>query len=186
MCEDHKLRVRASSGFALGYECIGANGGTSHQTPVLDRLAQTGIRFEHCYAHPLCTPSRVALMTGMYNVRNYTTFRDMDRGQTTFAHLLKPNGYATCVAGKRQLGEETDSPEHFGFDEACLWHHTRRAYRHTNPGMDFNGKPRDFTNDEYGPDIACDFMERNREKPFFAYYPMILTHCPFEPTPDSA
>ena len=48
----------------LGYECIGANGGTSYQTPVLDSLAKTGMRFEHCYSQPLCTPSRVQIMTG--------------------------------------------------------------------------------------------------------------------------
>lgn len=73
----------------LGYECIGANGGTSYQTPVLDGLAKTGMRFEHCYSQPLCTPSRVQIMTGIYNVRNYTKFGELDRKQTTFAHLLK-------------------------------------------------------------------------------------------------
>ena len=63
----------------LGYECIGANGGTSYQTPVLDKLAATGVRFEHCYSQPLCTPSRVQIMTGIYNVRNYTAFGVLDR-----------------------------------------------------------------------------------------------------------
>ena len=48
----------------LGYETIGANGGTSYQTPAIDRMAANGLRFENAYAHPLCTPSRVALMTG--------------------------------------------------------------------------------------------------------------------------
>ena len=51
----------------LGYECIGADGGTSYRTPVLDKLAATGMRFTHCYAQPLCTPTRVQLMTGFYN-----------------------------------------------------------------------------------------------------------------------
>lgn len=173
----------------LGYECIGANGGTSYKTPVLDKMAETGLRFEHCYSQPLCTPSRVQIMTGIYNVRNYVNFGLLDRNQTTFAHLLKRKGYATCVAGKWQLGKEPQSPKHFGFDQACLWHHTRRVGRFPNPGMDINGKPTDYSNGEYGPDVAsdfiCDFMERNKEKPFFVYYPMILTHCPFEPTPDS-
>ena len=54
----------------LGYETITANGGESYQTPLLDRLAEEGTRFEHCYAQPLCTPSRVQIMTGRYNVRN--------------------------------------------------------------------------------------------------------------------
>jgi len=53
----------------LGYECIGANGGKSYQTPHLDGLARTGVRFEQCYAQPNCTPTRVQMMTGMSNVR---------------------------------------------------------------------------------------------------------------------
>ena len=43
----------------LGFETIGANGGTSYKTPFLDKMAQEGIRFTHCYSQPLCTPSRV-------------------------------------------------------------------------------------------------------------------------------
>ncbi len=181
----------------LGYECIGANGGTSYRTPVLDRLAETGVRFQHCYAQPLCTPSRVQIMTGIYNVRNYTRFGQLDRKQTTFAHLLKKAGYATCVAGKWQLGKQPDSPQHFGFDESCLWQHTRgrtdeakHDTRYPNPRLEINGKPVNYTNGEFGPDVVsdfiCAFIERHKDRPFFAYYPMILTHCPFVPTPDSA
>src|SRR5688572_23930686 len=73
----------------FGYECVGANGGTSYKTPNLDRLAATGVRFERCFAQPLCTPTRVQLMTGLYNVRNYTEFGALDRKATTFAHLFK-------------------------------------------------------------------------------------------------
>jgi len=174
----------------LGYECIGANGGTSYQTPVLDALAETGIRFENCHSQPVCTPSRVEIMTGMYNVRNYVRFGLMDRNQTTFAHLLKEKGYATCVVGKWQLGREPGSPRHFGFDESCLWNHTGPSNRYPNPGLAVNGKWVWYRNGEYGPDVvsdyACQFMERHRQEPFFVYYPMILTHWPFEPTPDSA
>jgi len=180
----------------LGYECIGANNGTSYKTPALDKLAKTGVTFGHCYSQPLCTPSRVQIMTGIYNVRNYVKFGILDRNQTTFAHLLKNAGYATCVAGKWQLGKEPDSPSHFGFDESCLWQHTRRSKdqqkhdtRYPNPGLEINGKPVDYTKGEYGPDVTsdyiCDFIARHKGKPFFAYYPMILTHCPFVPTPDS-
>lgn len=178
----------------FGYECVGANGGTSYQTPEIDKLAKTGIRFEHCYAQPLCTPSRVQLMTGIYNVRNYTAFGRLERKETTFAHLLKKQGYATCVAGKWQLGKNPDAPQHFGFDESFLWQHTRERNgkldsRYENPLIEINGKPMDYTNGEFGPDLVndyvCQFIERNKEKPFFAYYPMILTHCPFVPTPGS-
>lgn len=181
----------------MGYECVNANGGTSYQTPHLDKLAETGIRFEHCYSQPLCTPSRVKIMTGMSNARNYVKFGVLDRKQTTFAHLLKKAGYATCIAGKWQLGNEADSPQHFGFDESCLWQHTRKAKdqskrdtRYPNPCLEVNGKPVDYTSGEYGPDVVtdflCGFMERNKDQPFLAYYPMILPHYPFVPTPDSA
>ena len=181
----------------LGYECIGANGGTSYRTPALDAMAQAGIRFEHCYAQPLCTPSRVQIMTGIYNVRNYVRFGLLDREQTTFAHVLKEAGYATCIAGKWQLGRQPDAPRHFGFDESCLWQHTRgrtddqnHDTRFPNPHLDINGEPRRYDDGQYGPDVVtdflCDFMERKQNEPFLVYYPMILTHCPFVPTPDSA
>ena len=180
----------------MGYECVHANGGTSYQTPHLDKLAETGIRYEHCYSQPLCTPSRVKIMTGKSNARNYVSFGVLDRKQTTFAHLLKKAGYATCIVGKWQLGKEADSPQHFGFDESCLWQHTRpardqhgRDTRYPNPHVEVNGQPLDYSDDEYGPDVVtdflCDFMERNKDKPFLAYYPMILPHNPFVPTPDS-
>jgi arylsulfatase A len=84
----------------LGYECITANGGRSYQPPNLDRLAATGIRFEQCHVQPLCTPTRVQLMTGRYNVRNYLNFDTLPRQETTFRHLLKSAGYATGICGK--------------------------------------------------------------------------------------
>lgn len=173
----------------LGYECVGANGGTSYKTPVLDGLAATGVRFERCYAQPLCTPTRVQLMTGIYNVRNYIHFGNMDPQQTTFANLLGNAGYATCITGKWQLGKDANLPKRFGFDEACLWQHMRRPPRYANPGLEINGKAVDYSNGEYGPDLvnayALDFITRHRQQPFFLYYPMILTHGPFQPTPDS-
>ncbi len=173
----------------LGYETIGANGGTSYRTPALDKLTATGARFTHCYAQPLCTPTRVQLMTGQYNVRNYITFGNMDRQAVTFANLLKSAGYITCVAGKWQLGHDLDLPRKFGFDEYCLWQHTRRPPRYANPGLEINGVEKDYTNGEYGPDLvnayALDFITRQKDKPFFLYYPMMLTHGPYQPTPDS-
>ncbi|KAF5422964.1 MAG: arylsulfatase A [Candidatus Methanocomedens sp.] len=180
----------------LGYECLGVNGGTSYHTPVLDRLAEKGIRFEHCHSLPQCTPSRVQLMTGIYNINNYTKFGVLDRSQTTFIQLLKNAGYKTCIAGKWQLGKELDSPEHFGFNEYCLWQHTLRRTdeqkhdtRFSNPLLEINGTAVRYTNGEYGPDVVsdflCDFIEKNKDESFLAYYPMILTHCPFTPTPDS-
>lgn len=173
----------------FGYECVGANGGTSYRTPNLDRLAAGGTRFEHCYVQPLCTPTRVQLMTGQYNVRNYVQFGLLDKEQTTFAHLFRKAGYATCITGKWQLGQKFELPDHFGFDEYCLWQLTRRPERYRNPGLEINGKAVDYSNGEYGPDIindyACDFVARSKDKPFLLYYPLMLTHDPFVATPDS-
>ncbi|MCX6899464.1 MAG: sulfatase-like hydrolase/transferase [Verrucomicrobia bacterium] len=174
----------------LGYECVTANGGQSYQTPHLDKLAATGVRFEHCHVQPLCTPTRVQLMTGRYNVRNYVNFGTLPETETTFAQLVKKAGYVTGICGKWQLGRRLDLPRHFGFDEAFLWQHTRRPPRYANPGLELNGVEKDFTSGEYGPklvnDFALDFITRHKQKPFFLYYPMILTHDPFQPTPDSA
>jgi len=173
----------------FGYECATPNGGQSYNTPNLDGLAAGGMRFERCYVQPLCTPTRVQLMTGQYNVRNYIEFRTIDPDATTFAHLLKNAGYATGIAGKWQLGTDKYLPQRLGFDEAYLWQHTRRPPRYANPGLEFNGEERDFTNGEYGPDIindfAIDFVTRHKDEPFLLYYPMILTHAPYPPTPDS-
>jgi arylsulfatase A len=156
---------------------------------VLDKLAATGARFTHCYAQPLCTPTRVQLMTGLSNARNYINFGNMDPKAVTFANLLKAAGYATCMAGKWQLGRDLDLPKKFGFDEYCLWQHTRRPPRYANPGLEINGVERDYTNGEYGPDVvndyALDFVTRRKEVPFFLYYPMMLTHAPYQPTPQS-
>src|SRR5438445_9261439 len=76
----------------LGYECLGCNGSTTYKTPHLDKLAATGMRFDHCYVQPLCTPTRAQLMTGLYNIRNYSRFGLLDPDATTFANLLKKGG----------------------------------------------------------------------------------------------
>jgi len=173
----------------LGYETIGANGGSSYRTPQLDKLAATGMRFTHCFVQPLCTPTRVQLMTGRYNVRNYINFGNLDPQAVTFANLLKQAGYATCIAGKWQLGQDLELPKKLGFDEYCLWQHTRRPPRYANPGLEINGIEKNYTDGEYGPDLvndyALDFITRKKDGPFFLYYPMMLTHAPYQPTPDS-
>ena len=59
-----------------------------------------------------------------------------------------------------------------------------------NPQIDINGQTATLPEGSFGPDVCadfiCDFMEANKDKPFFVYYPMILTHCPFAPVRDSA
>ncbi len=182
----------------LGYETIGVNGGSSYDTPEIDKMAAEGMRFEHCYAQPLCTPSRVQLMTGIYNVRNYVRFGLLDTTQITFGHLFQKAGYSTGIIGKWQLGKDPTSPQKAGFDSHCLWQLTEgrvdstgRDTRFSAPVLDIDGELKTFGENDYGPEIVSDygldFIEKNHklEKPFFLYYPMILTHCPFSPTPIS-
>jgi len=188
----------------LGYEAIGANGGTSYATPVLDSMATTGARFENAHVQPLCTPTRVQLMTGKYNFRNYIGFGLIAPDEITFGHIFSEAGYKTCISGKWQLhsyNPPDEMPEmrskgqkieDAGFDEFCVWHphHTEdKGSRYKDPIIYENGKFLENTQGEYGEDIFADyiidFMERNQDDPFFVYFPMALTHRPLEPTPDS-
>ena len=182
----------------LGYECLGCYGSTSYSTPHLDGLAASGARFEHCYSQPLCTPSRVQLMTGKYNFRNYTGFGVLSPKENTFGHLFQRSGYATCVVGKWQLWGYNNArgkrgqgvyPDKAGFDEYCLWQIEDRQERYADPYLYVNSRTPESFPGQYGPDVCCDylcdFIERKKDEPFFAYYPMILTHDPFVPTPRS-
>ena len=183
-----------------GYETFGCYGSEQYKTPRIDELAETGLRFNHCYSQPLCCPSRVKIMTGKSNVRNYVYWDVLDPEEKTFGHMMKDAGYATCVAGKWQLyGEGTFAPElagkgtlpeDAGFDEHCLWRVTEESERYWQPEFRVNGEMTSFDDeDAFGPkvctDFICDFIEKNQDKPFFAYYPMMLTHVPFVTTPES-
>jgi arylsulfatase A len=183
------------------YECLSCNGSASYQTPHLDRLAKNGIRFTHCYSQPLCTPSRVKIMTGRYNFRNYQEFGYLKPTETTFGHVLQKTGYQTCVVGKWQLNgltyrlpgfDDASCPLQAGFHEYSLWQLTQpksKGERFADALVESNGRPARKHVGEYGPqvfaDFVCDFIERNKDQPFFVYYPMVLTHNPFVPTPDS-
>ncbi|QXD22644.1 sulfatase-like hydrolase/transferase [Opitutia bacterium ISCC 51] len=174
----------------LGYETVSANGGAPYKTPVLDKLAAEGLRFTNCVAQPLCTPTRVKVMTGRYSFRNYVGFGILDPRETTFGNLMRDAGYATCITGKWQLGRDRKLIDGFGFDEYCLWWLENKSARYNNVGeLIQNGEVLPGGNGEYGPDVVSnfmlDFITRHKDEPFFCYYPMILTHNPFELTPDS-
>ena len=183
----------------MGIECLGSYGSATYETPNLDRLAENGVRFEHCYSTPLCTPSRVQIMTGKYGFHNYVDFGTLPLHQRTFANLLKDSGYATCIAGKWQLGGDDKTPGHFGFDQYCVSHlggleekpdeEAKGRFAHPLIQQDGRYLPGDRIRDAYGPDVFSDylleFIDANQDRPFFAYYPMVLVHTPFVPTPDS-
>ncbi len=182
----------------MGFECLSSYGSLSYQTPIIDQMAREGMRFTNCYSQPLCTPSRVKIMTGRYNSNNYVDFAYLDKNEKTFGNVMKAAGYKTMIAGKWQLNgvqskepgfKDSDRPHQFGFDEYCLWWFLEKGPRYVNPSIVQNGKELETTIDDYGPDIVSDyvvdFIERNKDEPFFVYYPMILVHSPFQPTPDS-
>ena len=182
----------------LGYEALGINGADQYNTPVLDSLAMNGINFQNAYSQPLCTPTRVKIMTGKPNYLNYEYFTYLNPNQKTFGNLFQENGYKTALAGKWQLNgvqfdldnnQDLDRPYDFGFDEYCLWWLRERGDRFANPNIVQNGEKLKMGIDDYGPDIftdfIVDFINKNKDDPFFIYYPMALVHDPFLPTPDS-
>ena len=187
----------------VSWEAFGCYGTEDYLTPNIDKLAEQGVRFEHCYSMPICTPSRVMIMTGKYNFRNYTHFGYLNPEEKTFGNLMQEAGYKTAIAGKWQLNglynnlpgcDDNTRPYKAGFDEYCLWQLTKDkkvGERYWNPPMEINGRfvSKEENKGKYGPDILCDFvcgfMEKNAQnkQPFFAYYPMVLVHDPFLPTP---
>ena len=182
----------------LGYEALGINGADEYNTPVLDSLALNGINFNHAYSQPLCTPTRVKIMTGKPNYVNYEFFTYLNPNQKTFGNLFQENGYVTALAGKWQLNgvqydldnnQDLNRPHKFGFDQYCLWWLRERGDRFANPNIVQNGEKLKKDINDYGPDIftdfIVDFIDKNKDDPFFIYYPMALVHDPFLPTPDS-
>lgn len=176
----------------VGFECFSAYGSREYSTPRLDALAASGVRFENCHSTPLCTPSRVNLMSGKSNVFNYFDFGIYPKGEPTFANYFKQHGYATAVAGKWQLLTDKGgiTPEEAGFDTYCLWNFPGGGRnRYWDPSLVQDGKLLKLSKETYGPDVTTDFliefMKQNRDQPFLAYFPMILPHNPFPVTPDS-
>ena len=120
----------------LGKDWLDCYGSVEHQTPNLDELARTGIRFTHCYTTSYCSCTRALLYTGRYGrTTGWHTHHDtaiygggyLDwENEIHFARLLRNKGYATCIAGKWQLNdfydpEQAGFPDRHGFDEYLLW-----------------------------------------------------------------
>lgn len=180
----------------LGVEGVNSYGG-EYFTPNIDRLAREGMRFDNAHAMPLCSPSRVRLMTGKDNWRNYQAFGYLAPGERTFAHVLKVAGYTTGMVGKWQLmgngydGRVGITPEAAGFDDYSLWQLKAldsKGSRYWGPTR-VSPQRTQIQEDGFGPDsdlaYAKSFIERNKDRPFFLYYSMVLVHSPFVPTPDS-
>jgi arylsulfatase A-like enzyme len=178
-----------------GIPGVGCYGG-AYKTPNLDSLAAGGVRFERCYAAPLCAPSRAMCMFGRYAFRTGV----LDNGcgaaakpdkEVCIAKTLKQAGYATAFAGKWSQLSYLDTAEEgraWGWDEFLRWDKSR-GERYWKPALNKNGQPVPVTDTSYAPDMfhefVVDFIKRHRDGPFFVYYPTTLIHGPILATPDS-
>ncbi len=185
----------------LGYGDLGCYGQKLIQTPNLDRLASEGIRFTSAYSgSTVCAPSRCALMTGKHT--GHARIRGNNRADllpedVTVAKLLKSAGYRTGIFGKWGLGTAGNSgvPNRQGFDEwfgyldqrhahtyypTHLWEDEREYFLPGNFGVKRHS---------YTPDLflerALRFLDRNKDNPFFLYYPSTIPHANNELTKES-
>ncbi|MFZ0282685.1 MAG: arylsulfatase [Bacteroidales bacterium] len=183
----------------LGYGDLSSYGQKNFSTPNIDRLAQQGMLFrQHYTGCTVSAPSRSCLMTGLHT--GHTPIRGnkewVPEGQwplagksVTVAEMLKTRGYQTGAFGKWGLGyiDTEGDPNSQGFDQFfgynCqklahnyypdhLWHNHEKILLHEN---DSAGKG------TYSPDVihgaALDFLESNRDKPFFLFYPTTIPHA---------
>ena len=189
----------------LGTEWLSCYGGESLDTPVLDQLAEAGMRFTSAYVMPQCTPTRVSLLTGQYPWRSgWLNHWDVPRWgsgchfdseeYTTFARILRSAGYATAAAGKWQVNDfrvQPDAMVQHGFDAYCMWTgyetgNEPSANRYWDPYLHTPEGSRQYPG-QFGPDLFVDFfiefMKGHRDQPMLMYYPMVLPHTPLTNTP---
>jgi len=182
-----------------GYYDLGCYGASEVKTPRIDSMASEGVRFTDYYAAaPICSPSRAGLLTGCYprRVGNQIWVHRADSptgihpDELTLGELFKSKGYATACIGKWHLGfDESFLPHNQGFDHYFgLLHNldpVEVVYFEKEGGVPLlrNGevvkRPADpaeltrlYTNE------AIDFMEKNKDDPFFIYLPHTMLHNP--------
>ncbi|MEJ6716901.1 MAG: sulfatase [Akkermansiaceae bacterium] len=192
----------------LGYMDIGAyNPKCFYETPNIDRLAQSGLKFTDGYAaNPVCSPTRFGIQTGRYPTRkdatNFFTGRRggkfacaplhdrLDHDETTIAEALKEQGYATFFAGKWHLGPTEEFwPKKHGYDVNAGGFKAGGPYggkKYFSPYG--NPRLRDGPDGEHLPDRlatdTCKFMETNKGNPFFAMLSFYSVHTPLIGRPD--
>ena len=187
----------------LGYMDIGANNpNTFYETPNVDKLAASGMRFTDGYAaNPVCSPTRYSLMTGKYPTRAgctdwFTGKRSgrfdpaplndrMPTEEVTLAELLKTKGYATFFAGTWHLGPtEEYYPQNQGFDINIGGYHRGGPYTGNkyfapfeNPEIHEESPPGDHLPDRLARETAK-FIAEHRDGPFLAYLSFYSVHTP--------
>ena len=188
----------------MGYMDIGANNpDTFYETPNIDALARSGMRFTNGYAaNPVCSPTRYSIMTGKYPSRvDATNFFSgkrsgrflpaemndrMPHSETTLAEALKGSGYQTAFLGKWHLGPTEEFwPEHHGFD-FNIGGHVRglpRSYfsPYRNPRLTDGPKGEHLTGRL--TDEAVELIEKMKDGPFFLYMSYYTVHTPLQAPP---
>jgi arylsulfatase A-like enzyme len=170
-----------------GWGDLSVNGNTNLSTPHIDSLAADGASFDRFYVCPVCSPTRAEFLTGRYHVRSGVTATSkggerMDLDETTIADTFKAAGYATGAFGKWHNGAQFPyHPNARGFDEfyGLLAGHLADYY---TPMLDHNGEPvrgEKYVSDDY-TDKTLAFIERNRDRPFFAYLAFNSPHSPMQ------
>ena len=176
------LFIMADDHAAKAISCYG--GGINH-TPNLDRLADEGMRFNHCYVtNSICTPSRAAILTGTYNHVNQVTTLDthFDNRLPHLAKHLQAGGYQTAIIGKWHLGEGA-AHQPTGFD---FWSVLPGQGDYFDPLMIEQGQ--DIQTSGYATDIITDksldwLQARDPSKPFFLMCHHKAPHREWEPHP---
>ena len=189
----------------MGWADIGANGSKFHETPHIDRLAKSGMRFTQGYAAgSVCSPTRASIMTGKHPVRvNITDWipgqsnrptnpllhpedrHSLALEEVTIAEALKQNGYQTFFAGKWHLGKEGEWPTDQGFDFNIGGHHKGSPpggyyAPWTNPTLKAKKKGEYLT--ERLTNESAKFLEsRDKSKPFLLYLSYYNIHTPIQP-----
>jgi arylsulfatase A-like enzyme len=186
----------------MGYADLGCFGAQKIATPNLDRMAQQGIRFTSFYvAQPVCSASRVALLTGKYSHRT-GILGALGPGsknglgeQKTIADLLKALGYATAIYGKWHLGHLAEHlPMRHGFDDYFglpysndMWPKHPTAKFPDLPLMEqdkiIGHNPDQTKLTTWYTERAVKFIEKNRERPFFLYLAHNMPHVPLFVSP---
>ena len=177
----------------LGINDLSCYGRKDQSTPNLDRLASQGMRFTSAYcAQPICSPSRLAIMTGKHPARlHLTTYlpgrpdapsqkllhpiirQQLPLEEKTVAEYLKDAGYTTACIGKWHLGGPNFGPAKQGFDVVYAGTAT------TKPGETDGSKGEHNLTRK-----ACDFLTANKDKPFFLYLPHNTPHIPLAAKPE--
>lgn len=189
----------------LDLNCYGA---TDLQTPNMDQLAETGVRFTQAYAHAVCCPSRAALLTGRHpnrgGVQNWlqgdrngsdAQLTNMFASEVTIAEVLKESGYQTALFGKWHLGAKVGhGPLDQGFDKhfghlSGFIDNYRHYFLHGKGYHDlYDNNQEIFRREEYYPDMiideAVDYIGTKREDPFFMMVAFNLPHYPEQPMGD--